>query len=205
MQNHSIDFEKDVLDASKTSPVVVDFWAEWCAPCRMLGPVLEKLANEAGGAWKLVKLNTEEHPQLAVEYGIRSIPAVKMFHDGRVVAEFIGALPETQVRKWLDENLPSVSKQLLEKARSALAADNKPQAKEVLETLLKEESNNVEAVVLLAEILFEEDAARAAQLVKGTPVEHPLYNRANAITTLGRLINDFEQMADTAKKSSTPV
>lgn len=204
MEQETLDFQRDVIDASKASPVVVDFWAEWCAPCRMLGPVLEKLASEANGAWKLVKLNTEEHPQLALEFGIRSIPAVKMFHEGRVIAEFIGALPETQVRKWLDENLPSVSKKLLEKARTALAAGNKSQARELLEKLLKEDAKNVEAKILLAEILFTDDPAKAAQLVKDTPVEHPLFNRADAIAMLTRLIDGYEELNDAAKKSTAP-
>jgi putative thioredoxin len=197
MKEKIFDFQKDVLEASKTAPVVVDFWAEWCAPCRMLGPVLEKLADEANGVWKLVKLNTEEHPELAMQFGIRSIPAVKMFSEGRVVAEFIGALPETQVREWLDENLPSLSKKLLEQARTALAAGNKLQARELLEKLLKEDTSNLEAKILLAEILFAEDPAQAGQLVDGAPVEHPLYNRADAIKTLTRLINEFDNKVPT--------
>jgi len=102
MGNTVLDFQKDVLGTSKKIPVVVDFWAEWCGPCRILGPVLEKLAAEANGAWRLVKINTEEQQQIAIQFGIRSIPAVKMFSNGQVVAEFVGALPEVQVRNgWI--------------------------------------------------------------------------------------------------------
>ncbi len=101
------DFRVDVVEASRTVPVVIDFWAEWCGPCRVLGPVLEKLAAEARGRWKLVKIDTEAHPQIAAQFQIRSIPAVKMVYNGAIVAEFVGALPESQIRKWLEQHLPA--------------------------------------------------------------------------------------------------
>src|SRR5580692_5144509 len=101
------DFERAVLEQSKIRPVVVDFWAPWCAPCRVLGPVLERLEAQAQGLWRLCKINTEAEPQLATEYKISSIPAVKMFHNGKVIAEFVGALPESQLARWLATNIPS--------------------------------------------------------------------------------------------------
>ncbi|MCH8300958.1 MAG: thioredoxin [Candidatus Marinimicrobia bacterium] len=101
-----IDFQSDVIEASKTTPVLVDFWAEWCGPCVQLSPTLEKLAEEAGDSWNLLKVNTESQPELAAEYGIRSIPNVKLFVNGEISGEFVGALPEEEIKRWLESNIP---------------------------------------------------------------------------------------------------
>ena len=98
-------FNREVLDVSHQKPVLVDFWAPWCGPCRMLSPTLDKLAKESAGAWRLVKINTDRHPDLAARYRVRGIPSVKLFRDGVVVAEFTGALPEAGVRQWLSQHL----------------------------------------------------------------------------------------------------
>ncbi|MGB3544013.1 thioredoxin, partial [Rubrivirga sp.] len=116
----AFDFSTDVLDASRSRPVVVDFWAPWCGPCRALGPTLEKLDREAGDRWTLAKVNTDEHPELMQRYGVRGIPAVKLFVDGAVVGEFTGALPEAQVRQWLNQHIPSPAREKVQAAQSAL-------------------------------------------------------------------------------------
>ncbi len=100
-------FQTEVLDTSHRKPVLVDFWAPWCGPCRALSPTLDALAKESGGSWRLVKINTDAHPTLAQRFDVRGIPAVKLFVDGAVAAEFTGAMPEADVRRWLTEHLPA--------------------------------------------------------------------------------------------------
>ncbi|MGH8705508.1 MAG: thioredoxin [Burkholderiales bacterium] len=112
----SASFEREVLEASKTTLVVVDFWAPWCAPCRALTPILEKLAAEYGGRFRLAKVNSDENAELASAFGVRSIPDVMAFRDGRAVAQFLGALPERQVRAFIDKLLPPPELELAARA-----------------------------------------------------------------------------------------
>jgi len=99
------DFEKNVIDQSFNMPVVVDFWASWCMPCTSFKPVLEKIAKEYNGKFILAKVNVDVAVKMATKYHIMSIPSVKMFRDGKVIDSFVGALPESRLRKWLDKNL----------------------------------------------------------------------------------------------------
>ncbi|MBI1942621.1 MAG: thioredoxin [Betaproteobacteria bacterium] len=115
-------FEAEVLEASKTLPVVVDFWAPWCGPCRALTPVLEKVAAGYAGRVKLVKINSDENQELAAAFDIRSIPNVIAFRNGRAEAQFMGALPEGQVRAFFEKLLPSASELALARAEGAFAA-----------------------------------------------------------------------------------
>jgi putative thioredoxin len=98
-------FEKEVLEKSKTTPVLADFWAEWCGPCKMLGPTLEKISKEYEGKLVVAKIETDKAPSTSSKYGIMSIPSVKLFKNGEIVDEFTGAQPETTIKQWLDQKL----------------------------------------------------------------------------------------------------
>lgn len=157
-------FQDEVLAASHEKPVLVDFWAPWCGPCRQLGPILEKLSAEEGAGFVLAKLNTDLDQATAAQYGIRSIPAVKLFVDGEVVDEFIGALPEAQVRAWLQKAIPSETGRLVQAAQAALEAGAVEDAEAVLEEALTLEPSNAEAATLLAKLVLLRDPVRAEQL-----------------------------------------
>lgn len=135
-------FQTAVVDRSHSLPVVVDFWADWCAPCRQLGPVLEREASKRSGKLELVKLDVDTNPAISRSYGIQGIPAVKAFHKGRVVAEFVGAQPAAAVERFLDSLLPSEAELL---ARSG--------GEESLRAALQLEPGHADAAVLLARIL----------------------------------------------------
>jgi putative thioredoxin len=157
-------FDEAVLAASHEHPVVVDFWAEWCGPCRMLGPVLESLAEEADGAWTLAKIDTDANQGLAGRFHIRGIPAVKAFVDGKVVAEFTGVQGEGWLRDWLGGLAPSPGAQATKAARAAWAAGDTATATAQLNTALQEEPPPAGALVLAAQLSLEAgslDEARA--------------------------------------------
>lgn len=180
-------FEKDVIESSREVPILADFWAEWCGPCRALGPILEELEVEGGGSWRLAKVNVDEHQETAQAYQVRGIPACKLFHRGEVIAEFTGALPKAQVKQWLAEHLPSEEKDAIAQIDTLLEAGQEEEAASALESLHEANPEQIEVAARLARMVFWEDAARAAKLVEGVAQGDSLFEEADAIRTLHRL------------------
>jgi putative thioredoxin len=163
------DFEREVLDRSSEVPVVVDFWAPWCAPCRALGPLLERLAVEHAGAFVLARVNVDEAPELAQALGIRSIPAVKGFRDGTVVAEFVGARPESVIRAFLARLLPTEADRLAREAQGRAAAGDTRGAERLFRDALDRDGRHARALIGLARLLGDRgetaDALKQLDLV----------------------------------------
>ncbi len=195
------DFETDVIERSRQLPVVVDFWAEWCGPCKVLGPVLEKLAAEDAGRWALAKVNTEVFQEEARRYGIYSIPNVKMFFSGEVIGEFVGALPDYSVRQWLESVLPGRHVQRIEEAAELLESGDEAGARDIIEAILAEDPDDKEARVLLAGILLFDDHGKAAELVRGID-EPKLSEQIETVTTISRLF-DISDHAERLEESPT--
>ncbi|HEY1515460.1 MAG TPA: tetratricopeptide repeat protein [Solirubrobacteraceae bacterium] len=151
-------FQSAVLDRSHTVPVVVDFWAEWCAPCRQLGPVLERAADARAGKVELAKVDVDANPGLAQAFGIQGIPAVKAFRDGKVAAEFVGAQPPSAVDQFLDSLLPSEADALVElgdEASLRRAHELEPARADAavpLARILKDRGDTDEALAVLARV-----------------------------------------------------
>jgi putative thioredoxin len=161
------DFERVVLEGSKERPVVVDFWAEWCAPCRQLGPVLERLAEEKGGEFLLAKLDTDANQYTAAQFDVRSIPLVVGFVDGRPVDSFLGAMPEPAVRQWVERLLPSSGDRAALGAEALEQAGRFDEAEREYRAVLAEEPGNRAATLGLARCLaYRGEASEAEETVR---------------------------------------
>jgi putative thioredoxin len=160
-------FMETVIEESKRRPVVVDFWAEWCAPCRMIGPVLERLADEHDGAFVLGKLDVDANPQASMAFRIQGIPAVKAFVNGQIANEFVGAIPETAIRQFLDSVLPSEADQLALQGIEELRAGRETEAEELFRQADAATPGHPVAALGLAEIAAGRgDADEARRLLE---------------------------------------
>jgi putative thioredoxin len=175
MSEHALDvgladFAQSVLEESKHRPVVVDFWAPWCGPCKSLKPILEKLAAEYGGKFLLAKINSDDNQELAARYGVRGIPSVKAFVNGQMVDEFSGALPEGEVRAFLDRLVPSPADELRQQAADARLAGDISGALKWLADASKLDPDHVGVRLDAAEIMLDlNEADEASRLIGSVP------------------------------------
>ena len=162
------DFQQHVLDESKHRPVLVDFWAPWCGPCKSLKPVLEKLAAEYGGKFLLAKVNSDDNQELATRYGVRGIPSVKAFVDGEPVDEFSGALPESEVRAFLDRLVPGPAEELRAQAAELRLAGDMSGALQTLADASRIDPAHIGVRLDAAEIMLDlNEADETRRLIAG--------------------------------------
>jgi len=180
------EFQQAVIERSHHVPVVVDFWAPWCGPCRTLGPVIEREVTALGGRVELVKVNTDENPDLARTFKIQSIPAVKAFHNGQVASEFIGAKPAGAIRQWLLELAPSTDVQAVERAEQLLAAGKPTEAEPLFHQLTTSQEVRDRALVGRARALL--DLGQTAGVDELLAAVDPRSAAVEKVPALGRRI-----------------
>jgi putative thioredoxin len=179
-------FEQVVVEGSKERPVVVDMWAEWCGPCRVLTPILEKVAEERDGAFTLAKLDTDANPMTAASFGVQSIPTVVAFKDGKPVNGFIGAYPEPEVNRFIDTIVPTEADLQAEEARTIEESGDLASAEERYRRVLEEDPDNREAAVGLARILLERGEPDEAEALVAPHRPDPDAERVLASVTIRR-------------------
>lgn len=183
------DFEYEVLSYSENTPVVVDFWASWCKPCKTLGPLLENLAREAQGSFRLARVDVDANPNLALHYGVRSVPTVKVFSQAEIVGEFSGLQPETRIREFLSRITPPSPLALaLEKANSLLQDHEWQPAESLFRDLLEQTPGQPESLLGLAVALLGQGYGDLAQpILRGFPASRE-FSRAQLLLPLAETL-----------------
>jgi len=191
---NEINFEYEVIAFSKNTPVLVDFWAEWCHPCKTLGPLLEKIVNEANGNLRLAKVNIDQNPNLAMQFNVRSIPTVKAFIEGQVTTEFVGTQPEVRLRELISNLSPPGPIDLdLSKAQNLLLSQDWQKSEMILRKVLEEKTDLPAAMLSLAKALLAQDQpGEAMELLESIPSVREV-NQAELLKPFAKILIDFHQ------------
>ena len=190
MQN----FQNLVLENSINKPVLVDFWADWCQPCQTIMPMLAKLAEEYDGKFELAKVNADEEQELAAHFGIKSLPTMKLFYQGQIVDERMGAVPESDIRAMIDKHIVSESDQLVQAAMMAYQQGHTEQALEVLNNALAKDPDNAELKVTIAQMVYGEGDSKSAEALLDSLDDEG--SKLDAAIKLRAEIKLAEQLAD---------
>lgn len=201
-------FRQDVVAESMKQPVLVDFWAPWCGPCKQLTPLLEKVVKAAGGKVKLVKMNIDEHPQMAGQLGVQSIPAVFAFQKGQPVDGFMGALPESQLKAFIERLVgplgPAAADELLAEAAALAVEGDAAGAAELYGAVLAEEPDNVTALAALSKLHLDAgDLETAKSLLDMAPAaksKDPAIAGARAATEIAEQASALGDLADLERR-----
>jgi putative thioredoxin len=187
-----MDFDKLVIEKSHEIPVLVDFWAPWCAPCRTLGPIITELAEEANGKWILEKIDTDQHPELMQRFGIRGIPAVKLFYKGDVIADFTGMKPKHHIEYWLEQNLPDGRLDELDTIREDLVK---------LEAFVNQNDDLIEAKLALIRLLLFTSPTKCQGIIGSIPPGSRFHEEFENLKQLsGFLVWEAEDTSQVALK-----
>lgn len=194
-------FERDVIARSHEKPVVVDFWAAWCGPCRILGPTLERLASEPGSNFVLAKVDVDSNPGLAMRYGVQGIPAVKAFSKGEIAGEFVGAQPEPMVRQFLSQFAPDEGALTLNKAESLLAERRWDEAEEAFRQILDEQEDNPEARLGLARSLIpQERSCESVEILEDLVGDYRVHSNVERLLPLAEYVCSVSGSDDAGKE-----
>jgi putative thioredoxin len=198
-------FETDVIQQSQNKPVVVDFWAPWCGPCRMLGPLLEKLAADPELDFVLAKVNVDENPQLSMRYQVQGIPAVKAFVDGEVADEFVGAQPEQRVRQFIEKLVPSEVDLAFREASSLLATRHWSEAEDAFRAILEEHPRHNKARLGLARALMAQGSGCEALELLELSRETAAIVSVERLTPLASYLCQISSTSDEINDQTDPI
>lgn len=192
------DFVASVIEASHDVPIVVDLWAEWCGPCKVLGPILEKAAQADGGRWVLAKLDVDQNPEISQQLGVQGIPTVVAFKNGMEVDRFTGAIPEAQVREFLNRLQPSTLDIQTAEGDAALDAGDTARASAIYSAVLEQDPSHQDAGLSLAGLLIEDGESEAALEILGRLAPTDAVRQLQAFARLGSGADDMESLTEAA-------